>query len=220
MLNFIVQCFREKPCKAKAEVSNTTIAPAEKVVVEIDYDELAQAIINANIKSEKLLKIKNEEKEQRLQKQRQDEWDKALWVKRYDGKNLTLRLLYFLRNLIVLPFAIVFFREKNISGTTGTYILLKLCAEGLLSLYQVALFILTGAEVMIFVVPQFFSNIVSLIGRWNLVLFVFGNIILFGMIRIAKMELKNTTDKPTVVAIFNAIVAFTAMVFAVIAVFR
>lgn len=45
MLNFIVQCFREKPCKVKTESSNMTTVPAEKVVVEIDYDKLVDAIV-------------------------------------------------------------------------------------------------------------------------------------------------------------------------------
>lgn len=126
----------------------------------------------------------------------------------------------FLRNLIVLPLAIIFFfREKNVSGTTGTHILLKLCTEGLMSFYQCILFLLTVAEIMFFAKPQQFAEIISFVGRWNLLMFVFGNIVLFGMIRIAKMELNKTTDKTTVVAIFNAIVAFTAMVFAVVAVF-
>lgn len=81
--------------KSKTSQLDTTISSKENVAINIDYEKLSKTIIDANVKSAELLKAQNEENEKALQEQRQDEWDKALWIKRYNGKNLILRFLCF-----------------------------------------------------------------------------------------------------------------------------
>ena len=106
---------------------------------------------------------------------------------------------------------------ENATTENATYALFRMCNEYLLSVYQYAFYFLTlciGICIWNYdEVSKLFS--IRIGGYVGLGILFF---IIAQTIRVAKLEAANSQNKETITTIFNSIVSFTAMVFAVIAV--
>lgn len=216
MFDLIIQNFRKQHCKKKEETkeqSNTTTSQKENVVVEIDYDKLAEALIKAETKVQE----ENQKKEKEKHKIMQTQWEKALKCSRYRGDKKILKVLDWLTRPFRIIFGIVTFKKKNATTENATYALFRMCNEYLLSIYQYSFYFLTLCMGICIWNYDEFSKLFSIkIGGYASLGVLF--FIIAQTIRVAKLEAANSQNKETITTIFNSIVSFTAMVFAVIAV--
>lgn len=216
MFDLIIQNFHKQHCKKKEkpeEQSNTTTPPKENVVVEIDYDKLAEALTKAEAKMQEEKQKKEKEEHEKMQIQ----WEKALKCPRYRGDKKILQFLDWLTRPFRIIFGLVTFRKKNATTENATYALFRICNEYLLSVYQYAFYFLTLRMGICIWNYDEFSKLFSIkIGGYVGLGILF--FIIAQTIRVAKLEAANSQNKETITTIFNSIVSFTAMVFAVIAV--
>lgn len=216
MFDLIIQNFHKQHCKKKEEIkeqSNTTTPSKENTVVEIDYDKLAEALMKAEAKMQMEKQKKEKEEHERMQMQ----WEKALKCSRYRGDKKILKFLDWLTRPIRIIFGLVTFRKKNATTENATYALFRMCNEYLLSIYQWSFYFLTLCMGICIWNYDEFSKLISIkIGGYVCLGILF--FIIAQTIRVAKLEAANSQNKETITTIFNSIVSFTAMVFAVIAV--
>lgn len=215
MLNFIIQHFHHKTCNKQTQQPCAPAPTIERVVVEIDYDKLAEATIAAQEKADAQ---KQQQKSQKQQEQ-QAAWEKALRCSRYAGKNWFIKILRALIFPVRLAFGIIFFRKKNATSDRGTYALLRICNDCILGLYATIFYgaaIACGVAIIDHYCPWFEiapppSPLIS--GPVGFVCLIIASII-----RIAKLEARYSQDKNTIIVLFNALVAFTAMLIGIIAI--
>ena len=118
---------------------------------------------------------------------------------------------------VVLPLIVCWklatFKEKNITGDYGLRALYKMCCYFLLFLYEWIFYILAiYAPIYIMFLQKH-----SFIRIFTLEIFVLF-VLIARTIRVARLEIKNCKDKGLILSTFNAVVAFTAMVFAIVAI--
>lgn len=216
MFDLIIQNFNKQRCKKKEESkeqSNTTTSPKENVVVEIDYDKLAEALIRAEATMQEEKQKEKKEEHERMQIQ----WEKALKCQRYRGDKKILKFLDWLTRPIRIIFGLVTFRKKNATTENATYALFRICNEYLLSIYQWFFYFLTLCMGICVWNYDEFSNwfSIKISGYVGLGILFF---IIAQTIRVAKLEAANSQNKETITTIFHSIVSFTAMICAVITV--
>ena len=198
---------KRKCCKNKR---NVPAAGLKENNINFDYDKFAEAIVNAEkkITEEKIRKQKEEDEEFQIK------WEKALWFKKIKTKYHIINFIYnnFLLYLIVC-FRIMIFNKKNTTKENAIYILFKILNIFLLWTYQIILGLasIISLYYLLTIHSNYFWNIVS-------ILVVFFSIIIIRLIRIAKLEIENSTDKDVIMSVFNAVIAFTAMILTVITV--
>ena len=228
MFGFVI--FRRENDKENALPKSSQInskEKQEKIIVDIDYDKLANAMVKANSKTinEYVRQLKDEEAQQ--QKQQQEEWDRAFWISRYGGENKAKQILTWIRNVICLFLSLIFFNKRQITGTTGTYILLKTIAVNLIKIYKWILYIFGGGSVYICIRYNYIlenllkdetliSNFCA-IGKINFGLIAFAGLFVGRILRVVQIEIDKTTDKDVILSMFNAIVGFSAMILTFIA---
>lgn len=184
-----------------------------KIVVDIDYEKLADAIVHASHKIE-------QEKEEKLQEEQsiqKNNWELALKCKRYNGTNVFHKIFDCLTRPFRTIWGILTFRKKDATFENATYALFRMCNEYLLASYQYLFYFLTlccGICILGYDVVSQYVNIGIGVYISFLVLFL----IIAQTIRIAKLEAMNSQNKETIKIIFDSIVSFTAMVFAIAAV--
>lgn len=217
MLNFIIQHFHHKTRNKQTQQPCAPAPTIERVVVEIDYDKLAEAMIAAQEKADEQKQQQAFEKQQ----EQQAAWEKALWCSRYTGRNWLVKVL----RALVFPFrlvgGIIFFRKKNATSDRGTYALMRICNDSILRLYKWVFYVIAIlcailiADNLIPCFPLTLPSVESIGGYVGIgiVCFVIGRII-----RIAQLEAQHSHDRNAVFALFNALVAFTAMIFGIVAV--
>ena len=198
---------KRKCCRNKR---NIPAAGLNENNIDFDYDKFAEAIIKAEnkITEEKIRKQKEEDEEF------QRKWEKALWFNKIKTKCPIINFIYnnFLLYLIVC-LGIIFFKKKNILKENATYILFKILNIFLLWTYQIILGLasIISLYYLLTIHSNYFWNIAS-------ILVIFFSIIIIRLIRITKLEMENCTDKEAIMSVFNAVIAFTAMILTVITV--
>lgn len=216
MFNFIFQHFYQKPSTRETfSYSNDAALSPERIMVSIDYNQLAEALISAQEKAAVLKKEKAIEEQQ----EEQLAWEKALCCSRYTGNNCFIKILFALVFPLRLTFGVVFFRKKNATFDRGTYFLMNICCEFLLSVYGTIFYIASlccGIALIDYFCPWF--EITPLPSPCLSLTVGFPCLIIASIIRIANLETHNLRDKSTIRALFNALVAFTAMIFGIVAV--
>lgn len=215
MLNFIIQHFHHKTRNKQTQQPCAPAPTIERVVVEIDYDKLAEAMIAAQEKADEQKRQQAFEKHQ----EQQAAWEKALLCSRYTGKNWFIKILRALIFPVRLAVGVIFFRKKNATSNRGTYALLRICNDCILGLYATIFYgaaIICGVALIDHFCPLFEITpppaplISGSVG--------FICLIVASVIRITKLEAQHSQDKNTITALFNALVTFTAMIFGIIAV--
>ena len=210
MFDLIYQNIYKKPYKKKeGQTDATRNAKNEKICVEIDYDKLAEAVVKANIEA-----IKQYKQLEENQIEEQDiAWRKIVGDVPYEGDNKFYKAI----DKVVLPSIVCWklatFKEKNITRDYGLRALYKMCCSFLLFLYEWFFYALAICVpiCILFLQKHLFAPVIAL---GTLILFI----LIARMIRVAKLEKKNCKDKKLVLSTFNAIVSFTAMVFAIVAI--
>lgn len=197
---------KRKCCRNKR---NVPAARLKENNIDFDYDKFAEAIIKAEnkITEEKIRKQKEENDEF------QKNWEKALGLKQND-QNEILKEIFQFWNVFI---GIITFKKKNIIGENAIYILFKLINSFLLGLYQLILYLITIILTKNYIINPIISKTFSVKNLYLAVLILF-SFIFAQLIRIAKLEMENSTDKDAIMSVFNAVIAFTAMILTVITV--
>ena len=190
---------KRKCCRNKRKVP---AAELKENNIDFDYDKFAEAIIKAEkkITEEKIRKQKEEDDEF------QRNWEKALNFKNYEQKNFFEEMAQ-IKNVFG---GIIHFKKKNIDRENAIYILFKLVNSFLLGIYQFLLYlIMLGGIASVFFTYKNLWIILSIV------------IILFSLffarfIRIARLEIEESRDRDVIMSVFNAVIAFTAMVLTII----
>ena len=218
MFDFIIQKLFEKSCEKKQRQilqSNIITSPKENVVVDIDYDKLAKAIIDANEKFQERQKQK-----ERIEQERQHaNWLKLLSRKKHIDENESFSL-----NSWQIFWGLMLFKKENATTDNATYALLRICNGFFLFVYQWIFYILAGvffACGLYFLVSPLFTHLFSFVTVLYGFMYIIVTIsltIVAQIIRVVKLESASSQEKETVTMVFNSIVSFTAMVFAIIAV--
>lgn len=197
---------KRKCCRNKR---NVPAAGLKENNIDFDYDKFAEAIIKAEnkITEEKIRKQKEENDEF------QKNWEKALGLKQND-QNEILKEIFQFWNVFI---GIITFKKKNIIGENAIYILFKLINSFLLGLYQLILYLITIILTKNYIINPIISKTFSIKNLYLAVLIIF-SFIFAQLIRIAKLEMENSTDKDAIMSVFNAVIAFTAMILTVITV--
>ena len=197
---------KRKCCRNKR---NVPAAGLKENNIDFDYDKFTEAIIKAEkkITEEKIRKQKEENDEF------QKNWEKALGLKQND-QNEILKEIFQFWNVFI---GIITFKKKNIIGENAIYILFKLINSFLLGLYQLILYLITIILTKNYIINPIISKTFSVKNLYLAVLILF-SFIFAQLIRIAKLEMENSTDKDAIMSVFNAVIAFTAMILTVITV--
>lgn len=220
MLDLIIQNFHRRTCKKKqkqAAQSNATATPQENVAVEIDYDKLAEAMIRAEEKLESHKIQRNKE----LYEQQQLAWEKALKCQRYQGDNLLIKILLALIFPLRAIWGIIFFRKKDATTDNATYALFRICNNCMLWTYKWAFYLIAigcAAVIIDTICPLVSLEMQATDGLTGYICIGLLCLIIGRIIRIAQLEAKNLQDKNAITVLFNALVAFTAMLLAIAAV--
>lgn len=220
MFNLIIQNFHKRLCKRKPEQvsqSNVPLPSREKVIVEIDYNKLADALL----KTEEKIRQEKEKQSKIEYQKRQLAWEKALKCQRHNNNNVIIRILLSISFPFRLLWGIITFNKKHATTNNATYSLLKICNHCIFLLYRLILLCISlGCGIIIVDKLCPWISINTQISNSNITYFVVGFFcfIFERIIRIAQLETNNTLEKNTIVTVFNALVAFTGMIFAIIAV--
>lgn len=178
-----------------------------------DYQKLADAIVEAQQRAK--------EKEIELEKQENAEahadWRKILGYKECTkNANWIVKVLYGVRNYIVVVFRLLVFKKKDAKYGVATLVLLKLSLSGILGIIKFLLYI--GALGWIaFAITSFCEEGSAL----NLLTILYAILaILFArVIRIAQLEIENIKDREYLIGVLSAVTSFVAMVLALVALF-
>ncbi|MBQ8626122.1 MAG: hypothetical protein IJ419_08175 [Agathobacter sp.] len=215
MFDLIIQNFHKQHCKKKEkfeEQSNTHTLPRENIVVEIDYDKLAEALMKAESKAQEERQKKEKEEHERLQL----EWEKALKCVRYRGNKWWHKIFDFITVPFRVSWGLITFHKKNATEDNATYALFKICNEYMLGVYQFVFGILALAS-LVCTLGYNQIQVLSISRVWfGIMTFFF--FLIERIIRIVKLESANSKNKKAITTIFGSIVSFTAMVCAAITV--
>lgn len=188
---------------------------------QIDEKVLVEAVSKAIVQAEREITEQREKEMAERQELQQRNWEKTLHAGKYTGDNAFGKALDKLSLPFRLLWGIVFFKEENATQANATFALLRLCNNGLLFMYQWVLYIIAFLNVLAFLVygTEFFeTGLPGHFQRWVYLSFAFLSFIVAQIVRVAKLEARNSCNKDAIIMVFNAVVGFTAMVFSVAAV--
>lgn len=184
---------------------------------EIDYDKLADAIV----KAQKIIKDDENEEIKEQEKQKRENWQKAIGYKKYDDDKAKfyVKAGHRVRNFFSVLFHFIFFSEKKATTDTVTFGLLQMTTSGIFKLCSTILILLT----LLFILKsfamiqenEFIFKFQPIYLGYALPTFMFSK-----FFKIASFEIVNLKDRNYVIAIFSATTCFFAMVFALIALFK
>lgn len=220
MLEFLLKLTHKKSCKKEqcpciqkqeSTPAENTIQIPEKIVAEIDYEKLADAIVEANEKIEE----KKKEKEQEEYNQQKANWQMALLGRKLNKEEKPSILKTF--------FGITKIKKENITNTNTTYALLKMCNDLFLCIYKWLFYILSTVSFIWFILNTIinFCSKNYIYGTINAIAFIIAPSALFfigQIIRVARLEAEICDKKDMVEKTFNFLTSFTAMIFAIMAV--
>lgn len=228
MLEFLLKLTHKKSCKKEqcpyiqkqepAPAENTIQIP-EKIVAEIDYEKLANAIVEANKKIEE----KKKEKEREEYEQQKANWQMALLGEKFNKDKEPTNWQIFK--------GLLFFKKENANCNNVIYVLFKVVDCSLLLLYEYVLYALGLFSLAYFlpykIIAKFskyflpFSLILNLpiksiyIMTASVVLIVF-SVIIARIIRVARLQISNSENRQLVAETFNSLITFTALIVAII----
>lgn len=191
----------------------------QKIIVkqEIDYDKLADAIV----KAQKIIKDDENEEIKEQEKQKRENWQKAIGYKKYDDDKAKfyVKAGHRVRNFFSVLFHFIFFSEKKATTDTVTFGLLQMATSGIFKLCSGILVFLS----LIFVLMSFaMMKEKELIFKFQpeYLGYAVPTFLFSKFFKISSFEVANLKDRNYVIAIFSATTCFFAMVFALIALFK
>lgn len=203
-----------KKCKKKSKQnghSRTNHSSKENVVVEIDYEKLADTIIKANIETQR----QQEQKRIEEYEEQHGAWLKALLKNNYCGNpNYEPSGWQIFKGLM-------FFKQENATQENAIYALFKICNDCLLGLYKWVFYIVTLLCVLASLFELCSCGYLEVQTIYSLVIYILVAIftlIIGRIVRIVQMENSNLRDKNAITMLFNALVTFTAMLFTIVSV--
>ena len=216
-------CKKEKPCceqKQEQIPAENRVKIPEEIVAQIDYEKLADAIVEANERIEK----KKKEKEQEEYKQQKENWQIALLGKKLEEGEKQSNWQTFL--------GLMFFNKKNATGDNAIHALLKIINCSLLLLYECALYALSALSAIYLVltheiitaISKYCPQLLSLLKLPTkntyiviiLIILIIFPLIIARIIRIARLQIDNCKDNQFVITVFNSLITFTALIIAII----
>lgn len=175
----------------------------------LDYQKLADAIVDAQMRAKEIEKCELEKETQK----KQDEWKKILGYKEYPvSKFKFVNGFYNFINHIKVLLRIIFFKKEHAKFGVATALILNLSIKVVLSVIEKVMYIIAG----ILTVVSFYS-FGEEIFTFNCGCF-FLAIVLFVVaraIRIAKFEIDNIHDRNYLIGLSSAVSAFAAMILAI-----
>lgn len=212
---------KRKCCRNKR---NVPTAGLKENNIDFDYDKFAEAIIKAENKINEGKIRKQKEEDDEFQKN----WEKALGFKKNE-QNSVLKELSQIKTVFG---GIIHFKKKDIIGENAIYILFKLINSFFLGIYQFVLYFFAFIYPIIKIIILFIKNNFlnqTLNNLFNLICqnkyYILGQLILSivlffiaRFVRIARLETEESRDKEAIMSVFNAVIAFTAMILTVITV--
>lgn len=205
--------------KQKKELDNEQL----KVVVEniscsvdIDYDKLAEAIVEAekraNEVDEKKLKLKKEEEK----KERQE----IIGYKEYpENEYIFKKFIHGIINFIVMLWNFIFYKRQNVKNDNATFAIIQLATTAIYSSVKWLLYAIT----ILCCVISFVSiklNVQGIMWSWNFnpvwlwlafLSFCFARVFRIAVFEIDKIDLDN---KDYLLSIFSGTTSFFAMIVA------
>lgn len=178
--------------------------------VEIDYDKLAEAILNAHDK----IKEKERKKQDEEAKKQQTEWHRKIGYIEYPkDEKWTKRYIHNIRNFFVLLWTTLTFKSEYADKPRVSFELMRLATESIFGFYEFLLYVSAVLMFCALIVSRF--SVQSCLGCLPLgfVLVLFAR-----FFRIARLEADNMTDKETLNTIFSANLAFIGAILAVVAI--
>lgn len=170
--------------------------------VRIDYDRLADAIVKAELQVDDEIEHKREKEKEELQK----DWEANLGINKEKPD--------YINDLRVLM-SIVFMKKEKAIALAANNALLKMVLAGLYKLFEIVLYcidiIALVFSVVLFVQKAFEFGFFTI----AIIFFLF---LIARVIRIARFEIDNITDKNYLATLFAAIMSFVALIVSAIAI--
>lgn len=178
--------------------------------IEIDYDKLADAIVNAHNR------IKEQEQIEQCEEQEKQEarWHTVIHYKNYpETRNIFLRGIREVRNAVAVLFSVVFFRKKYAKDDIVSFGLMRMAIVSTLGLIKVTLYL---AALLLFRCVFYSFDDKTWIARSIYLLYSFVTFVFARMFRVAAFEADNPNDKQSIIGILSALSAFLALIVAII----
>lgn len=195
--------------KTKVNVNKSNIKKIDSRK-EIDYEKLAEAIVLAQKKVKEL-----EEQEEENKESSGNKWSAVRGYKQCTSSNGFKKIIYHIRNAIVIIFNILFLTPKHTPNDANDA-LIRLLYTGFIKIikwifYAFSIF-LFGFAIYSIINKQLSFVILGFL--YSLCAYLFGRIFQFAIV-----EIKYIKDKNYVVSLFSSLVSFVAMILALIALF-
>lgn len=178
--------------------------------VEIDYDKLAEAIEKAHNRIKEQDRIEQCDEQKQLEAQ----WHKAIHYKEYpETRNVILRKIREIRNIIAVLFSVIFFRRKFAKDDIVTFGLMRMAISSLFGiikwlLYVVALCMLLGS---FYSFEEYKWIIQPIYILYSFIILVFAR-----LFRVAAYEVENMNDRQNLIGILSALSAFLALIISLV----
>lgn len=200
--------------KKKNKQQREMLQQGVSVPETFDYQKLADALVNAQLKAKKKENKLTEQKN----KEADAEWRRIIGYKEYDArKKWPIKVFYALRNDIVLLYHILFFKKENAKYDVVTFALLKLSLSTIFALFKFALYLIAIAFLVVVFYPttkEAFSHcLVSLC-------FAFLSFMIARVFRIAQFEIENMKERELFIGILSTVTSFVAMVVAILSLLK
>ena len=192
---------------SRRKSKNNNIQTRVQNVIEIDYDKLAEAIVNAHQQIDKNKIIEQERK----RKEELKEWHKIVNYREYNDNLGKIKIILCnIRNAMCGFWALINFNRENAQNDFTTFSLLQFATEILFNIIK-WFFYTTSFLVFLYAI----QNSKYLLIVYSLLIYTFARIF-----RIASFEIANIKDRQYIIAIFSAITSFIALIIAIIAFFK
>ena len=192
---------------SRKKSKNNNIQTRAQNVIEIDYDKLAEAIVNAHQQIDKNRIIEQERK----RKEELKEWHKIVNYREYNDNLGKIKIvLCNIRNAMCGFWALITFKRENVQNDFTTFSLLQFATEILFNIIK-WFFYITSLLILLYAI----QNSKFLLIVYGLLSYTFARIF-----RIASFEIANIKDRQYIIAIFSAITSFIALIIAIIAFLR
>lgn len=177
----------------------------EMAIVDIDYNKLADAIVNAQDKATE--KRSQCEKEKRAQENR--EW-RSLFGYEEDKKITHIKAFG----------RLLFVHENEVKGDRATFALLQMSAEFIIGFAKAALYVFCAGCVLlpIYMLKNGINITLSYVAL-DIMMFIL-SFVYARLLRIAEIEIRHLTDREYLNTIIASITALVAMVLSVISLLK